>query len=134
MLPKETVAVLVVDDEPVFRRGLERLLTDHGYEAVLAENGERALALMKQRRFDLILCDFRLPDIDGLGILVHLKQSGCTTPFLLLTAYYSELFAQSAISLGAAAVFEKPVRLEDLLRNCEIALGRRGAVRNRAGS
>jgi CheY-like chemotaxis protein len=114
--------VLVVDDEPVFRRAVERLLVLMGFETVLAETGEQALEMISRRCFDLMLCDFRLPGADGLQILAQLRRSGSQAPFVIMTAYYSENLERAAHLLGVTAILEKPVAVQELQRHCKSAL------------
>ena len=113
--------ILIVEDEPVFAKALERLFAGSRFDAVVVHDPELALHRALQEIFDLIISDFRLPHMDGLVVLVGLSQAGQKVPFILLTAYYSETVESAAKALGAAAVLEKPVELEVLKNHCEKA-------------
>jgi len=109
---------LIVEDDTVFRRGLARIFSAKEFEVTQASDGEQALALLGQRPLDLIICDFRLPGINGIEVLSHAQQVKPRTPFLLLTAYYSEELMKEATAQGAAAVLEKPIELKLLRERC----------------
>ena len=59
------VTILIIDDEPSFARGLAQLLRRDGYTVDTAENGQRALAHLQAQCYDLVLCDLRMPELDG---------------------------------------------------------------------
>jgi CheY-like chemotaxis protein len=59
------VTLLIIDDEPGFASGLARLLRRDGYSVDTAENGQRALAQLQEHHYDLVLCDLRMPELDG---------------------------------------------------------------------
>lgn len=111
--------VLIVEDDAVFRRGLARMFSKEEYEVAQASNGEQAMKAISDVMPDLVICDFRLPGIDGLGVLGHLKQSGPRTPFILVTAYASGELIEKAKAQGADEVLEKPVELKGLKKQCE---------------
>lgn len=115
--------ILIVDDDPVFRRGLARMFSACEAEVVQLGEGDRAFGLIDAEGHELVLCDYRLPGADGLQLLARLRESGRDTPFILITALYSEELAARATALGATAVFEKPIDLERLRRHCRHALG-----------
>ena len=65
MPPHLPVTILLIDDEPSFVRGLARILRRDGSTVDTADNGNLALALLQERRYDVILCDLRMPELDG---------------------------------------------------------------------
>ena len=87
-------------------------------EVAEASDGEQAIDSISGAMPDLVICDLRLPGIDGLGVLGHLKQAGPKTPFILVTAFYSEELAKKVQAQGATAVFEKPIELKQLRERC----------------
>ena len=113
--------VLIVDDDAVFRRGLARMFSNE-CEVTQASDAEQAIEAIANAVPDLVICDFRLPDTDGLGVLAHLKQRGARSPFILLTAYGSSELFEKAKAQGANEVLEKPVELKDFKRQCELIL------------
>lgn len=117
--------VLIVEDEDVFRRGLVRMFSDEGCDVAQASDGKQALKSISDVLPDLVICDLRLPGLDGLGVLAHLKQIDAMVPFILVTAYCSVELIAAAKAQGADEVLEKPVELERLKQQCEELL--RGA-------
>jgi len=115
--------VLIIEDNAVLRRGLAQIFSQADVLITQLENGKHAVDLINKEPQDLIICDLRLPGIDGLRVLSHLREIGQTTPFILVTAYYSEDLARRATALGADAIFEKPVDLNRLMEKCETYLG-----------
>ena len=115
--------ILVVDDDPVQRRLLEAHVRRFGYEAVVVENGEAALARLRQPHvppIDLILLDLVMPDLDGMGVLAALRQEGLDYPVIVQTAHGSVDTVISAMRAGAADFVVKPVgpeRLQISIRN-----------------
>ena len=80
------ISILIVDDHPMVREGLEAMLmSEEGFKVVaLAKNGEEALALVQQQRPDVVLSDIRMPKMDGLTMLGHLRKLVPETRVLLL--------------------------------------------------
>jgi DNA-binding NtrC family response regulator len=115
--------VLIVDDDPVQRRLLDNMVRKFGYEPVLAESGEEAAALLTgpaSKRIDCVVLDLVMPDLDGLGVLARLRQSGSSIPVIVQTAHGGIDNVISAMRAGAADFVVKPVgaeRLQVCLRN-----------------
>jgi len=105
--------VLVVDDDKSTRDGLQ-LALERDYEIILAESGDRALSALAQNKIDIMLCDIRMPGMDGLTLLQKAlaKQSGLIC--ILLTAYGSVETAVEAMKLGAYDFLTKPLNLDYL--------------------
>ncbi len=78
--------ILVIDDEQTSREGVAEVLTDEGYEVAVAADGHEAIALLPAFRPDLVLTDLRMPGLDGLGVLDHVKNMYPTTPVMIFTA------------------------------------------------
>lgn len=111
--------VLIVEDDDVFRRGLARMFSNEDCEVSQASDGEQAVKFISDAVPDLVICDWRLPGVDGLRVLDHLRQSDPKTPFILVTAHYSAELIAKAKAQGAHEVFEKPIELARLKRQCE---------------
>ena len=116
--------VLIVEDDPVFRRGLARVFKARETQVTEAADGAQALALIDDNAYDLVICDYRLPGADGLVVLARLRFARRRTPFILVTAHYSDAVVDEARALGANAVIEKPIELSRLIEECERFLGR----------
>ena len=74
MAPHIPRSILVIDDEPSFVRALTRLLQRDGYVVETAGNGRDGLAALQRQRYDVILCDLRMPELDGRAFYAHLQQ------------------------------------------------------------
>jgi DNA-binding NtrC family response regulator len=115
--------ILVVDDDPVQCRLLEGMLQKSGYEAVILDNGDAALALLAGSdgaRIDCVVLDLVMPNLDGLGVLARLRQSAITVPVIVQTAHGGIDNVVSAMRAGAVDFVVKPAsaeRLQVSLRN-----------------
>jgi two-component system nitrogen regulation response regulator NtrX len=114
--------VLVVDDEAAIRRSLAGILADEGYESALAEDGERALAAVRERAPDLVLLDIAMPGRDGIEILEELRRSHPALPVVMMSGHGTIETAVRATQLGAFDFVEKPLSLDKLLLTVRHAL------------
>ena len=103
--------ILVVDDEEIKRVSLVDDLAAADHDAIPAANGEEALALLKSKRFDVVLTDLRMSGIDGMGLLRRIMDSDGPYPVvILMTAYGSIPIAVEAMKMGAFDFVTKPFR------------------------
>ena len=107
--------VLVVDDEPGLRQSLGLLLTDAGYTVTAEQNGRRALDRATSESFDLILCDVRMPEMDGLTFLRNYRQRGGGALVIVMSAYGGEDAAIAAMKEGAYDYLPKPFRPDEVV-------------------
>jgi two-component system, OmpR family, response regulator MprA len=117
--------VLVVDDEPQFRRALERALSLEGYEVSEAGNGLEALEAQAAGRVDAVVLDVLMPRLDGLETCRRLRSGGDRTPVLMLTARDAVSDRVDGLDAGADDYLVKPFALDELLARLR-ALLRRG--------
>src|SRR5947209_15928918 len=106
--------VLVVDDEPLIRDTLAEYLQGEGFGVHVCGTGEEALALARDRRFDIVLCDVHLPGIDGIEVLQRLLQINPEAAVLLITAYATVENAVEAFHRGAQDYLMKPILLDEV--------------------
>ncbi|MEP9354125.1 response regulator [Xanthobacter sp. KR7-65] len=119
-------SLLLVEDDPDEARRLDAALTRLGYHCVCAPNGDAALALMVQTRFDVVLLDLVLPELDGMGVLAAMAARGIATPVVVQVTAAGLDGAAGALGAGARDFVVKPagaLRLQVALANA-IALGR----------
>lgn len=108
--------VLIVDDEKIKRVTLADDLAGQGYEVDTAADGEEALEKLRQRHFDVVVADVKMPRVDGLELLRYIKQGeqAPATDVIMMTAYGSIQLAVESMRLGAYDFITKPFRNEDL--------------------
>src|SRR5438477_3172277 len=107
--------ILIVDDEPGLRQSLGLLLTDAGYAVVAEQTGRRALERATVETFDLVLCDVRMPEMDGLTFLRHYRQGGGNALVIVMSAYGGEDAAIAAMKEGAYDYLPKPFRPDEVV-------------------
>jgi len=120
--------LLVVEDEKVLGAALDRGLREAGHACVLARNGSRGMDLARTQKFDAIVLDLMLPDLDGMTILNALRKAGIQTPVLILTALGSVDDRVRGLQHGADDYLVKPFAFPELLARLH-ALCRRSSVR-----
>lgn len=116
--------VLLIEDNEKLARGLQSNLEFEGYEVVVAANGAAGLALVRERRPDIIVLDLMLPDTDGYRVLRTLRDEGDTTPVLVLTALGEEADKVRGFRFGADDYVTKPFGLMELLARIDALLRR----------
>jgi two-component system, NtrC family, nitrogen regulation response regulator NtrX len=114
--------ILIVDDEANTLASLSRAFRLAGHEAVVCDNAARALELAQTRPFDLILSDVVMPRRDGLALLEDLKNSGVTSPVVMMSGQAHIEMAVRATRLGAIDFLEKPLSTDKLLVTLDNAL------------
>src|SRR6266508_3602578 len=107
--------VLIVDDEPGLRQSLGLLLADAGYDVAAESDGARALTRALAESCDLILCDVRMPELDGLAFLRGYKGRGGTAIVIMMSAYGGEEAALAAMKEGAYDYVPKPFRPDEVV-------------------
>ncbi|MFH1741685.1 MAG: response regulator transcription factor [bacterium] len=120
--------ILIIEDEPDMRRGLEDNLRYDGYSIVSTANGKEGLRLAQQDTYNLIILDLMLPGMDGLDLCRQLKREGSSTPIIMLTAKGSESDRVMGLEVGADDYITKPFSLRELLARIKAILRRSGAI------
>src|SRR3989442_1776505 len=118
-------SILVIDDEPQLRDLLEQALTGLGYGVDLAEDGKQAVEKVKGARFDVAICDLKMPGIDGLETIRRIQAIHRDIQFIVITAHGTLESAIESLRVGAFDFLQKPVVLKDLLFSVGSALERR---------
>lgn len=122
--PASRPAILVVEDDPESRVLLEKLLGSESYEVISAGDGEEALRKLDERRFDVVLSDIRMPNLNGLELLKAMSKRGIATPVVFLTALREDVLEIKGLKLGASDFIRKPIRPDILLLRVRNAIRR----------
>jgi len=114
--------ILIVDDDTDICNLLSRFLNRHGYETSAVFKGLSAIEALKTSKFDLMICDFRLGDTDGLQVLEKLREAGIQMPVIIITGYSDIKMAVNVIKAGAFDYVTKPLIPDEILLIIERAL------------
>ncbi len=120
----EKSKILVVDDEEALRYLLSSELAAEGYDVETAGDGDEAIESIKQKDYDVVLLDIKMPRVDGFEVLKFIKQNKPEIKVIMLTAYADVKNAIEALKLGASDFVSKPYDLEDILTSINRALGK----------
>ena len=112
MIPKR---ILIVDDEESFRNVLTVILRKEGYEVEGAANGEEGLNKISNAAFDHVLCDIRMPKMDGLEFLRESQKAGAEAPVIMMSAYGTVDTAIEAMKFGAYDYISKPFKPDEII-------------------
>jgi len=112
---KKVAEVLIVDDEPITARGYARALTGAGYNVTIAGAGREGATLARGKRYDAIVSDIAMPDMDGLALLRDIRQTDLDVPMIFMTGSPALETALEAIEYGAFRYLLKPVPLDKML-------------------
>ena len=107
--------ILIIDDDADLCVLLQHFLQKNGYEAVAAYSGREGLKAFAADQFDVIICDYRLGDMDGITLMRSLKEKNNQVPILVITGYSDIRIAVQAIKLGAYDYFMKPLIPDEVL-------------------
>lgn len=126
-MPKGLKKVLIVDDEETLTWSMAKSLAKDKdkYEVMIANNGSEALQLLKVNRVDLVISDIRMPDINGLDLLVMVKKEYPETKVIIMTAYGSSDVQKEANQRGSLFYIEKPFEISDIRKIIIDLIGRK---------
>ena len=116
--------ILIIEDEEPIRRVLVRILIDENknFQITEAKNGKEGISYLKKEKFDLVLCDIKMPKMDGIEVLQEAKINNINIPFIILTGHGNLETAVDAMKLGAYDFISKPPDLNRLLTTVRNAL------------
>jgi DNA-binding NtrC family response regulator len=115
--------LLIVDDDAAQRSLLDSFLSSQGFVTVPVSSGERALEVLREQKFNMMISDVRMPGLSGLETLRKARQEHGSFPVLLVTAYADVRDAVGAIRDGAVNYLSKPIDLDELLASVRQATG-----------
>lgn len=118
--------ILVIEDQQAMRENIGTILRMEGFAVLGADDGREGLALAREEKPDVVLCDITMPDMDGYDVLHALRQDATIrgTPFIFLTAKGEKRDLRAGMNLGADDYLIKPVSADDLLAAITARLAR----------
>jgi two-component system, NtrC family, nitrogen regulation response regulator NtrX len=120
--------ILVIDDERSIRNTLKDILEYEKYEVELAEDGQRALEIFRNGEFDIVLCDIKMPGMDGIDVLEKLAALNSDIPVVMISGHGNIDTAVESIKKGAYDFIEKPLDLNRLLITIRNAMDKSSLV------
>ena len=120
--------ILLIDDEAVFTNNMSKLLIYRGYRVETADSGDRAIRMLEEQDFDVIVLDLKMPGMDGITTLKEIKKLGLFTETLILTGHGSIDTALEAVKLGAYDYLTKPCDIDELVAKIEGAWEKKDEV------
>jgi DNA-binding response OmpR family regulator len=124
--------ILIMEDDTNVARGLEMILTEEGYLVDIAETGQLAQEAFRQKRFDLLVADLRLPDINGMEIVRQVRENRPQTEVIVITGYGTATLAVDAMKIGVQDFLPKPFT-EDRIKSA-VSDALRHAARTQAAA
>jgi DNA-binding NtrC family response regulator len=115
------LSVMLVDDEAIVCKRLKTALEKYGYEVDTFQSGEPAIERLSEKRYDVVVTDIRMDDVDGLDVLGAARKSSPRTKIIMITGYATAEVAREAQAKGAFAFIAKPFRPKDLQKLLESA-------------
>jgi len=112
--------ILIIEDEQIITKTLQKLLKTKGYDADVVNSGKEALVRVKENDFNLIICDIMMPEMDGIVTIKAIRkmreaQGKLLIPEVIITGYADENKYKSAVALNVAAYLYKPFETKELL-------------------
>ena len=122
--------ILIIEDEEPIRRVLVRILKDEdsSFEIHEASDGKKGLDLIKNDSYDLVLCDIKMPKVDGIELLQRTRKTNSTIPFIMLTGHGNIETAVESMKLGAYDFISKPPDLNRLINSVRNALEKKELI------
>jgi DNA-binding NtrC family response regulator len=108
-MAKKEIKIILVDDDPNMLRLMEFYLQSEPYHITTAVNGKKAFSLLQKEKFDLILADIQMPEMDGYTLLRNIKKTSINNlPVIMVTAYGQIEEAELPVKAGAYDIIQKP--------------------------
>lgn len=117
-MPENQAHLLLVDDDNDLRNLLERVLLRNGFRVHAAADGRQAIKLLGRERFDLVVTDIIMPDVEGIELILKIRKDHPSLPIIAMSAggrLNAEGYLKMARSLGANRILEKPFSIDSLL-------------------
>lgn len=122
MISRDENRLLVVDDEDLLRNSLVKLLTMEGYSVLSASDGNEALGLIKENKFQLVITDLKMPGMSGMELIHEIQKLSPDTKVVVITAHGEWNTYLEAMERGALEYLNKPINKDDLFYAVKKAL------------
>jgi len=119
--------ILVVDDDPVVSKSIDRVLASKGYAVISAKNGEEALSKLGTESYDLVFTDIKMPGMSGLEVAERVKAAQPWLPVVIVTGYGTDAYEARAAAAGVSDFLRKPLSPEMIEGSTDKALHERDA-------
>jgi DNA-binding NtrC family response regulator len=116
------VKLLYADDEAVLREMVQNHLSLEGYDVETAENGRGAIDLLNKNKYDIVLLDVHMPDVDGLQVVKHMFEKGIRSKLIMLTGDGDPHLASECAKYGASDYLTKPYNYHELVEAIDRAM------------
>ncbi len=116
--------ILIVDDQPVVRDVLRRMLEGSGYQVIAAANGREAIRKLGEDEYHLVISDILMPELDGLELIVHLRKQKPDIKIIAISGASNQRYLDWARRLGASRIIEKPFTTRTVTETVSELLGR----------
>src|SRR4026207_691455 len=120
--------ILIIDDEKAIRKALTEILSAEGYRTEEAGDGEEGLRKFKEKSYDVVLCDIKMPKIDGIEFLQKAGEANADVPIIMISGHGNIETAVEAVKTGAFDYISKPPDLNRLLITIRNAMDRKNLV------
>ncbi|MFQ3596716.1 MAG: response regulator [Chloroherpetonaceae bacterium] len=110
-----SLKILAVDDDAMICNVYKMIFGEEGYDLTVVESGRQAKEMLSEKRFDLVIADFNMPDLDGFKLLQFVRDRRLKTRFILVSAYTTKGMELSFQKLRAEAVIHKPFNVSEML-------------------
>ena len=118
--------VMIVDDEEIIRGLLAQILIGEGYEVVTASGGREAIEVLARERFDAVITDMLMPDVNGIEVVRAAKRIDPRYPVMVMTGYPSAQAAEDLRSLGVSDYVAKPFDVDQIIADVAKLVQTRG--------
>jgi len=120
--------ILIIDDEKAIRKTLSEILSFEGYKIEEASDGEEGLKKFKEKSYDVVLCDIKMPKLDGIEFLQKAGESNGDIPIIMISGHGNIETAVEAVKKGAYDYISKPPDLNRLLITIRNAMEKNSLV------
>ncbi|MDX9858395.1 MAG: response regulator [candidate division Zixibacteria bacterium] len=120
MTPSHVPSILIVDDEEIIRDFLSEVLED--YDLTLASDGDEAITHMKDKAYDVVITDLRMPKVPGEEVVKAARELRPDARVIIISGYSSLYTVSQSVNHGAFAFLSKPFSIKELLQTVDLAL------------